>query len=116
MTHSTRINGGTVCVVLVTEREATVQGSGAGSYVMPPFGLGEALGEFIEVAGADERALGGVIAWRQRPVAAGGVAVPDPPLRVLAPEPVKLTIPGIRAATGSHLCFPLLTGAVSRAD
>jgi hypothetical protein len=86
-----------------------------GSYVMSPFGLGEALGEFIEAAGADQRALGGVIGWRQRPVAAGGLTAPDPPPRVLAPEPVKSAIPGIRAAAGGHLCFPLLTGAVNLA-
>jgi hypothetical protein len=86
-----------------------------GSSVMPPFGLGEALGEFIEVAGADQRALGGVIAWRQRPVAAGRVAAPDPPPRVLAPQPVKPAIPGVRSAAGGHLCFQLLTGAASLA-
>src|SRR5215475_3097095 len=97
--------GGTACVVLVTEREKRVQGS----YVRSPFGLGEAIGEFIEAAGADQRALGGVIGWRQRPVAAGGLTAPDPPPRVLAREPVKSAIPGIRAAAGGHLCFPLLT-------
>src|SRR5215467_10441853 len=102
--------GGTACVVLVTERERV-----QGSCVMSPFGLGEALGEFIEAAGADQRALGGVIGWRQRPVAAGGLTAPDPPPRVLAREPVKSAIPGIRAAAGGHLCFPLLTGAVNLA-
>src|SRR6201986_4885983 len=82
---------------------------------MSPFGLGEALGEFIEAAGAGQRALGGVIGWRQRPVAAGGVAAPDPSPRVLAPEPVKSAIAGVRAAAGGHLCFPLLAGGASRA-
>jgi hypothetical protein len=72
--------------------------------VMPPLGLGEALGEFIEVVCADQVLLGGVIAWRQRPVAAGGMAAPDPPPRVLAPEPVKPALGGVRAAAGGgHL-------------
>jgi hypothetical protein len=74
--------------------------------VMPPLGLGEALGEFIEVVCADQVLLGGVIAWRQRPVAAGGMAAPDPPPWILAPEPVKPTLGGVRAAAaagGGHL-------------
>jgi hypothetical protein len=73
-----------------------------GSYVMSPFGLGEALGEFIEAAGAGQRALGGVIGWRQRPVAAGGVAAPDPPPRVLAPQPVQPTGLVVPAVAGGH--------------
>ena len=70
---------------------------------MPALGLGKALGEFIEVVCANQVVLGGVVAWRQRPVAAGGMAAPDPPPRVLAPEPVKPAIRGVRAAAGGHL-------------
>ncbi len=69
---------------------------------MPLFGLGEAVGEFAEVAGFDQVMLGGVIAWRQCPVAAGGLAAPDTPLRVLAPDPVKFTVPVIAAMAGGH--------------
>jgi hypothetical protein len=78
-------------------------------------GLGEAAGEFIEVAGADQAALGGVIAWRQGPVGAGGVAAPDPPPRVPAPEPVKPAGPAVRALAGGHRGCPLTAGAVSLA-
>jgi hypothetical protein len=60
-----------------------------GSPVTPSVRLGEAAGELVEVTGADQLVHGGVIAWRQRPVVAGCVAAPDPPLRVLLPEPVK---------------------------
>src|SRR6266568_6784707 len=78
-------------------------------------GLGEAAGEFIEVAGADQAALGGVVAWRQRPVGAGGVAAPDPPPRVPAAEPVKLVCPVARALAGGHRGCPPIAGAVSLA-
>ena len=80
---------------------------------MPPLGLGEAAGELIEVAGADQLALGGVIAWRQRPVAAGGVAAPDPPPRVLAPEPVKPAVAVGRALAGGHPGCPPIAAVVS---
>jgi hypothetical protein len=74
---------------------------------MPLLGLGEAAGEFIEVASADQVALGGMIAGRQRPAAAGGVAAPDPPPRVLAPEPVKAAVLVVRAPVRGHRCCPL---------
>jgi hypothetical protein len=82
---------------------------------MLALGLGEAPGEFTQVAGGDQPSLGGVIAWRQCPVVPGSLAAPDPPPRVLAPEPVKPAIAGVRSAAGGHLCFPLLTGAVNLA-
>lgn len=75
------------------------------------FGLGEATGEFIEAAGADQAALGGMIARRQRPVGASGVAAPDPPPRVPLPEPVKPVVPVVRALSGVHLRCPLIVGA-----
>ena len=59
-----------------------------------------------EVAGADQRALGGVIGRRQRPVTAGGVAAPDSPPRVLVPEPVKPAVPAGRAPAGGHSRSP----------
>ena len=80
---------------------------------MSAFGLGEAPGEFIEIAGADQLAMGGVIAWRQCPVAAGGVAAPDPPLRVLAPEPVKPAVPVCWVPAGGHPCCPPIAAVVS---
>ena len=58
---------------------------GRDSQVTLALGLGEAQGEFIQVAGGDQPSLGGVIAWRQCPVVPGGLAVPDSPPRVLAP-------------------------------
>jgi hypothetical protein len=64
--------------------------------------LGEALGEFIQVAGGDQPSLGGVIAWRQRPVVPRGLAAPDPPPRVLAPQPLQSTGPVVPAAAGCH--------------
>src|SRR6516225_671435 len=70
---------------------------------MPLLGLGEAAGELIEVTGPDQAALDEVIAWWQRPVAAGGVAVPDLPPRVLAPEPVKPGVRGVLAMSEGHL-------------
>ena len=63
-----------------------------GSEVIPALCLAEAAGEFTDVAGADQVAHGGVTAWRHCPVIAGCVAAPDPPLRVLALEPVKFGI------------------------
>jgi hypothetical protein len=86
-----------------------------GSSVMLLLGLGEATGEFIEVTGADQAALGGVIAWRHGPVGAGSVAVPDAPPRVLAPEPVKPAGPVVCALAGGHRRYPLIAGAVSLA-
>src|SRR5215471_8582997 len=71
---------------------------------MPVLGLGEAAGELIEVAGADQAVLAGVITWWQRPVAAGGVAVPDPPPRVLTSKLVKPGVRAVRALSGDHLC------------
>jgi hypothetical protein len=53
----------------------------------------------------------GVIAGRQGPVGAGGVAAPDPPPRVPAPEPVKPA----RALPGGHRGCPPIAGAVSLA-
>src|SRR5438045_3686144 len=80
---------------------------------MPTFGLGEAPGEFIEIAGADQLAMGGVIAWWQCPVAAGGVAAPDPPPRVLAPEPVEPAVPVGRVPAAGHPCCPPIAAVVS---
>lgn len=69
---------------------------------MPFFCPGEAAGEFLDVAGADQLAGGGVIAGRQRPVIAGCPAAPDPPPRVHQPEPLELGIRVIRAVAGVH--------------
>src|SRR5215831_7534116 len=69
---------------------------------MQALGLGEALGEFIQVAGGDQLSLGGVIAWRQCPVVPGGLAAPDPPPRVLAPQPVQSTGWVVPAVAGGH--------------
>ena len=93
--------------MVVTEREGARR---EGSQVMPSLGLGEARGEFIEVAGTDQLALGGVMAWRQRPVMAGGVAAPDPPPRVAAPEPVKSAIPVAGTPAGGHRWCLLIAG------
>lgn len=79
---------------------------------MLALGLGEAPGELIQVAGGDQLPLGGVIAWRQCPVVPGGLAVPNPPLRVLAPEPLKSTVPVVRAVTGGHRWWPFLAAGV----
>jgi hypothetical protein len=78
-------------------------------------GLGEAAGEFIEVGGVDQAVLGGVIAWRQGPVGAGGVAAPKSPPRVPAAEPVKPVGPVARALAGGHRGCPFIAGAVSLA-
>jgi hypothetical protein len=82
---------------------------------MPPLRLGEEAGEFTEVAGADQFAQGGVITWRQRPVAAGRGAAPDPPPRVLAPERFKFGVLVAPAAAGAHARRRLITGMVSLA-
>jgi hypothetical protein len=105
-----RNDGGHAC-----DRHGVSEAAAQGSEVKPLLGLGEAVGEFIEAAGVDQVALGGVIAWRQRPVAAGGVAAPDPPLRVLAPEPVKFAVPVGGALAGGHRWCLLIAGAVSQA-
>ena len=72
------------------------------SRVLQALGLGEAPGEFIRVVGGDQLPLGGVIAWRQCPVVPGGLAAPNPPPRVLAPQPVKSAVPVVRAVAGGH--------------
>jgi len=79
--------------------------------VLPALGLGAALGGFAGAAGADQLALGGVIARRQPPVAASGMAAPDPPPRVLAAELVKSAVAGACAAAGVPLWFRLIAGA-----
>jgi hypothetical protein len=76
--------------------------AGLWSWAMPCFGLGEAAGEFADVAGADQLARGGVAGWRHCPVIAGGAAAPEPPPRVPAPEPVKLGILVVSARAGGH--------------
>jgi hypothetical protein len=79
---------------------------------MPLLSLSETPGEFLDVAGADQVALGGVIAWWERPVAAGRMAAPDPPPRVEAPEPVKLVIPAADIPASGHRWCLLMAGAV----
>jgi hypothetical protein len=69
---------------------------------MPFLRAGEAASEFPEVASGDQLARGGVTAWRHGPVIAGCAAAPDPPPRVLAPEPVKLGILVAPASAGVH--------------
>ena len=69
---------------------------------MLALGLGEAPGEFTQVAGGDQPSLGGVIAWRQCPVVPGSLAAPDPPPRVLAPQPVQPTGLVVPAVAGGH--------------
>src|SRR5258707_8349826 len=84
---------------------------------MPSFRLGDALGEFADVASADQLAVAGVTAWRQGPVISGGVTAPDPPLRVPAPEPLELGILVVAVGAGSHGGHPLpdgVTGATAR--
>ena len=84
-------------------REAAVAGNGAwsparaysfapaalSSQVMLPLRLGEAAGEFTDVTGADQLTHARVTGRRQCPVIACCTATPDPPLRVLAPEPLE---------------------------
>jgi hypothetical protein len=84
-----------------------------GSWAGPAFGLREAPREFMEVAGADQGALGGVIGRRQRPVTAGGVAAPDPPPRVLVPEPVKPAVPASRLPAEAHPWSPPITATIT---
>ncbi len=67
------------------------------SQVMLLLRLGEAAGEVTEVTGADQLAHAPVTRRRQCPVIACCTATPDPPLRVLAPEPLE---PGILVAGG----------------
>jgi hypothetical protein len=81
---------------------------------MPPLRPGEEAGEFVEVAGANQFAHSGVIRWRQRPVAAGRGAAPDPPPRVLAPERFKLGVLVVPAAVGVHARRRLMLPAVAR--
>src|SRR5262245_58251477 len=81
---------------------------------MPSFRPGDELGEFADFASADQLALDGVTAWRHGPVMSGGPTAPDPPLRVLAPEPVKLGILAVPAAVASHGGHPLPAGATGR--
>src|SRR5258708_2115848 len=84
---------------------------------MPSFRLGDALGEFADVASADQLALEGVTAWRHGPVISGGVTAPDPPLRVPAPEPLEFGILVVAVGAGSHGGHPLpdgVTGATAR--
>jgi hypothetical protein len=69
---------------------------------MAALGLGEAPGEFIQVAGGDQLPLGGVIARRQCPVVPGGLAAPHPPPRVAAPYPVKSAVPVVCVVAGGH--------------
>jgi hypothetical protein len=76
--------------------------AGLNSCVMPSLRLGEAAGEFSDVPGADQLAHSGVITWRHCPVIAGRLAAPDPPPRVLAPEPVKFGIQAPPAWAGVH--------------
>ena len=99
--------GARVVLQRVAERGGLVVGSWASaalrSWAMPFLRAGEAASEFPEVASVDQLARGGVTAWRHGPVIAGCAAAPDPPPRVLAPEPVKPAIRGVRAAAGGHL-------------
>jgi hypothetical protein len=76
--------------------------AGLNSCVMPSLRLGEAAGEFSDVPGADQLAHSGVITWRHCPVIAGRLAAPDPPPRVLVPEPVKFGIQAPPAWAGVH--------------
>ena len=69
---------------------------------MPFLRAGEAASEFPEVARGDQLARGGVTARRHGPVIAGCAAAPDPPPRVLAPEPLKLGILAVPAPAGVH--------------
>jgi hypothetical protein len=87
----------------VTERDGR-DGSASlsSSQAVPSFRLGEAAGQFTDVTGADQLADGRVTGRRHGPVIAGGAAAPDPPLRVPAPEPVKLAILVVPAVAGGH--------------
>ena len=80
---------------------------------MPFLRAGEAASEFPEVASVDQLARGGVTAWWHGPVIAGCAAAPDPPPRVLAPEPVKPAVPAGRVPAGGHPCCPPIAAVVS---
>ena len=69
---------------------------------MPSLCPGEAAGEFTDVTGTDQLAYRRVTGRRQCPVIAGGAAAPDPPLRVLAPEPLELGILVVPAGAAGH--------------
>lgn len=69
---------------------------------MLSLGLGEAAGQLTDVVRADQFTHGGVVRWRHGPVIAGCAAAPDPPPRVLAPEPRKFGIPVVLARPGVH--------------
>ena len=73
-------------------RACTVLYAALSSPAVPSLRLGEAAGEFTEVTGADQLAGGRLAARRQCPVLACGAAAPDPPVRVLAPEPLQFRI------------------------
>src|SRR5438876_737731 len=69
---------------------------------MPSLRPGEAAGEFTDVTGTDQLARGQVTGRRQYPVVAGCAAAPDPPLRVLAPEPLEPGILVVPAGAAGH--------------
>jgi len=98
--------GARVVLQRVAERGGLVVGSWASaalrSWAMPFLRAGEAASEFPEVASVDQLARGGVTAWWHGPVIAGCAAAPDPPPRVLAPEPLKLGILAVPASAGVH--------------
>jgi hypothetical protein len=72
------------------------------SQVIPLVRLGQTATEFTHVTGVDQVVRGGVIAWRHRPVITGGAAAPDPPPRILAPEPLKAGVVVAAAVAGVH--------------
>src|SRR5579859_4820556 len=82
---------------------------------MPSLRLGDALGEVAEIGGADQLAHIVVIAWRHRPVSSGGAAVPDPPLRVPAFEPLQLSVLVVPARAGGHGGRPRAAGGTGAA-
>jgi hypothetical protein len=84
-----------------------------GSPVIPLFGAGEAAGEFVGVAGADEFVHGGVAGRRHRPVIAGRLAAPDPPLRIPAPQPLQAGILVVPPVVRGHLMGRLRWTAVA---
>jgi len=88
--------------IACSSSDATGEGRERDSPGIRAFGLGEALGEFIQVTGGDQLPLGGVIAWRHCPVVPGGLAAPDPPPRVLAPQPVQAAGPVVPTTAGGH--------------
>lgn len=69
---------------------------------MPSLRLGEAASEFTDVTSTDQFARAGVTAWRHCPVIAGCATAPDPPLRVVPPELLKLGILIVPASVGVH--------------